>query len=751
MPNDRNLLESAPAIGRLALKNHLITRDDLLKALKGCGKSPVPERDLIEYLLAHELMAMQDLKRVMNLVKTLQMRKKEIRFGTIAMEKGLITKSVLQLALDEQKEDLVNKRKVRRIGDIFLDAGFLTQAQRDEILEIQNRVKKEGVEVSPETPEALSETPDESSGAPDDAAVSAGTPEETKKDSAWDLPTAVPRENAPEESNGPAENGKEPDADSQKPVMMEPVVLDGGLILQISSDFFAAFLTKTDQFDFSLVVEDIKAVLTEHDIVYGVAGDEMIQGFLNSKGFKTKAFRVARGDAPIQGKDARVEYFFNTDHLKAGGIDKEGNIDFKDRGEIPLVQEGTVLAEKTPSIKAKNGINIYGEEIFAEPEQDVQLKYSKGTKLSEDGLKILATVTGHPKFTLSEVVFVHEEYEVNGDVDYETGHVEYPGNIAVKGCIKSGFKVSGNNIQAQELEGGIVTADGDVTILGGVNEAVIYSKGTVKARFIHKSRILCMGDIGVEKEIVDSTLESYGALVAWSGKVISSQVNAKMGIFIRNAGSETSSPCVFRIGQDPFMEKELKKNQEARDRIKKEIDGLKEKQAGLEEENREVQQAITEYAHVQDRAQLSMRDLASQAAAIENDSSKVQECESLTQEMEKARAEAHEAEVRLDESFDISEKLEATIDQIKRKMEIEQAKLQSLVTERKNLIKLMKSNPANPVLEVVNALLPGSAIIGKHSEKRVTEMIRNASIREVPMTMDNGSESGMYEIKVMNR
>ena len=54
---------------------------------------------------------------------------------------------------------------------------------------------------------------------------------------------------------------------------------------------------------------------------------------------------------PIQGKNARVEFFFNTDYLKAGDLSIDGGIDFKDRGEIPHVEEGTVLLVGTDTQK----------------------------------------------------------------------------------------------------------------------------------------------------------------------------------------------------------------------------------------------------------------------------------------------------------------------------------------------------------------------------------------------------------------
>ena len=83
------------------------------------------------------------------------------------------------------------------------------------------------------------------------------------------------------------------------------------------------------------------------------------------------------------------------------------------------------------------------EIIEIPPAIDIELKIGQGAQLSDDGLKILAEVQGFPVYTMSRHIAVYQEYTTEGDVDYETGHINYDGNVNVNGRIKSGFKVEG--------------------------------------------------------------------------------------------------------------------------------------------------------------------------------------------------------------------------------------------------------------------------------------------------------------------
>lgn len=705
-----------PLIGILAVKNLLITKEELKKSLQACAGEKDLDEALKSYFLTNEMISSQNIERLVRAAKALELRQKEFKFGAIAIRKGYINKSVLKLVLEEQQQYMKKHRKMRLIGDLLVDANMLSEKQRDGILKLQKRMRS-GDESA--APASSTENTDETGS--EETAKETGLNEESKQ------------EQSPKE-----------DAEQDAEALLEPEIIDGGVKLQVSKDFMSAFLTKTDYFDSDVSVVRIQDSLFDKGIIKGVVADEMIEGFIKSSGFKTKSFRVAKGTAPIQGEDAKIEFFFNTDYLKAGGVNEEGIIDFKDRGEIPHVEEGTVLAEKIPMVESRVGLNIYGDEIETLPGADLPLKIGKGAKLSEDGLKVIAAVKGFPKYSLSGYIFVHQEYVTEGDVDYETGHIKYDGNVNVKGRIKSGFKVEANDVLAVELDGGIVVAEGDVVVAGGINEGSIYARGNVQARFIHNSTVVCMGDIVVEKEIVDSTVESSGSCITQNGKLISSKITAKMGVTARNIGTEMAGPNVVKVGFDAFTEKELEENKAKVDKVKQQIENILRKNKELSEENTALQKQITELAHVQDRAQLEIKELNEKMAASA-DAGQAQDAQKRIAELEEN---AKKAETELDECFDRSEQIEDIIEQHKRDIKTLEERREVFLDERANLIQWSKDNPGKPVVICDGAIMPETLIVGKHSEKRFTELTRHARVTEVLVSSDSGSDLNIYEMKV---
>ena len=61
------------------------------------------------------------------------------RFGTIAVDKGLISENQLIKALELQAKENVKEGKHRLLGQIFVDEELLTEAQVDEILETMSQ------------------------------------------------------------------------------------------------------------------------------------------------------------------------------------------------------------------------------------------------------------------------------------------------------------------------------------------------------------------------------------------------------------------------------------------------------------------------------------------------------------------------------------------------------------------------------------------------------------------------------------
>lgn len=702
MTNGR--VNKIPLIGVLAVKNQLITKEELETALADCAGSTLLEQDLKAYLLSKELVSAINMERLSRAAKTLVFRQKEYSFGAIAIKKGFINQSVLDLALTTQKEDLKEKRKLRLIGDLMVEAGLLTVKQRDYILKLQKRLRQ----LDP--PSGKKSLPDQK--------IQEKEPEKllTKKD----------------------ENGEL--------TLAEPEIIAHGIKLQVSKDHMAAFISKTETFNQEVPVFQITEALVEKGIVVGLVVDEMIEGFIKSSGFKTQSFRVATGIIPVQGQDAKLEFFFNTNYLKAGDMGEDGNIDFKERGEIPLVEEGTVLAEKTPMVEARQGLTIYGNELATVTGQDIPLRFGSGVKLSEDGLKLLADVRGYPKYDLSGVISVLQEYTTSGDVDYETGHVDYNGNVNINGCIKSGFKVRGNDIKALELDGGIIEAEGDVVVTGGINEGKIYARGNVSAKFIHNSEIVCMGNVKAATEIVDSQIESSGFCSIEKGKLISSKIAAKMGVSIRHIGTEMTARNLIKVGHDVFTEKELEKNRIQSAELREKILTFHKKKEMMGTKNIEIQKMITQLAHVQDRSQIEQREIQAKMTGLTDEGGLAE----LNLQFTQLQVNAQAAEKNLDQCFEKSEAIEEAMERIDKDIAFLNGKIEGLGLEKYNIVQWANENPGKAVVVAEGEIQPETIVSGRHSEMVVRQLLRRTKIMEVVLRESESENRNTYEMQIKN-
>ncbi len=66
-------------------------------------------------------------------------RGREIRFGTIAVEKGFVTPAQLGRAVSTQMNNALRGQNPRLIGEILVEMGFMDPLQVREVLEEQRK------------------------------------------------------------------------------------------------------------------------------------------------------------------------------------------------------------------------------------------------------------------------------------------------------------------------------------------------------------------------------------------------------------------------------------------------------------------------------------------------------------------------------------------------------------------------------------------------------------------------------------
>lgn len=518
--------------------------------------------------------------------------------------------------------------------------------------------------------------------------------------------------------------------------------------LTVSDDRLEAHLSARVKGDGSITIDNLTAFLKEKHISYGLVSDSEIENYISQGVILREPCLIARGLAPQTGKDARITFFFDRDPHKAGKITDRGVIDFREKGDIPQVKPGDLLAEKIPLVKEKEGVDVYGQPISVEKAKDLVMSSGTGTKKSMDGLKIYAQNAGRPEVLSDGRVCVFSEIRINGDVNLETGHVRFDGFVDVGGTIQEGFRVKAGKLASREIFRAEVDVDGDITVDGGIIGAQVSSRGTVKCKFIDASHIVTTGDVIVESEVIDSKVETNGALmVTPAGRILASQVMAKKGVAAAQIGSETSKPCTLTIGVDTHakrvittLQEEISKKEEEKKQAKKNLERVS--SASLQ-----MSETILKWTHIKDQTVLEQSSIKEKLEELKQENNPPR----LTQ----SRRQLQEIEHKLASAEDTLRKLR---DQQEQLMQTSSA-LQSLVQELDSAIQGHHSEirakleqgqlKEKPTVKVTKAIYEGTIVEGIHSTLVLKETLPETLIREekVRIVSPEGEETFEWQMK----
>ena len=503
-----------PLVGVVAVEKDIITKAQLDQVLETLAGELAPLEDV---LCTSGAISYDDKERLV--LKTLKRIDKEL--GKIAMAGKLVSREDLT-AVASHQADLFKQYRYISLMDLLVVRKVLDDTSLDRIYAGLNGISRQEVM----------------------ALIQKGQ----------DILSRL--EERREKGRPPSrENSGEPMKDGETIPPAEPEI-----VLSIAEDLQSAYiilsssladLTTKSSAD---IVKDVKQIVADKGICFGIIDDELIDTCIQASIFKDRRFRVASGVSPVPGKSGEIHYHFETDYLKAGVITEQGVMDFRDRGDVPFVRKDDLLSTLVPEVQGNSGCDIFGQVIDVPAVEALTLKSGAGTRLSEDNLSLYADTDGRPELLINGEVAVYPEITIKGDVNFETGHIDFKGNVNIQGTICEGFRVRGVNVVAQNITGGMVEATGNVDVSGGVVDGVIRADGHVQAMYISGTRVDAYGDLFVVKEIIDSDVRLSGMCKSERCKIISSSLSAKMGVLVNQIGTDVSAPCLIRSGMDDHLE-----------------------------------------------------------------------------------------------------------------------------------------------------------------------------------------------------
>ncbi|MBF0376192.1 MAG: DUF342 domain-containing protein [Desulfamplus sp.] len=496
----------------------------------------------------------------------------------------------------------------------------------------------------------------------------------------------------------------------------------------------------------TITPEKLKEMLAiKYNIVYGLVDDVAIELFLRQAALrkdrltsiKENGFVIARGKPVKLGRNALIKYYFENENTRFGKELASGKFDYRYRSEIPNINQGTLLAEKIPSIPAINGITVKGVEITAPTPIDVNLDCGQGAELTKDGLRVIAIANGKPDITLSGKISVLPEKIVKGNVDFRTGNVKFSGDIVVQGTILPGFSVAGCNLTVNDIDEADVDITNTVSVRNNINASLVKTGVLLTAQTIKKSKIIAHGDVIVQKEIIDSTIITSGKVIVPRGRIIASTIHAAKGIEAMNIGSEVSTPCDLFPGSDDHA-KEIFKVFSAK------IDTYKEQLVKLEAiEKQYDNQSLKQLNDLSELSRLQERLVIERRKTLED--KKVVTSAIVKKQMDEFLVDLDKRALKMDETinmlFDKNDLLQTKISEIKSKIRVVRTEIQGLLKE-KNSFKTWYDAQKEEVhkqgicVAVQGTIFSGTQITGTSCSLSVKDNIKNSKIQQVTNISD---------------
>jgi uncharacterized protein (DUF342 family) len=238
-------------------------------------------------------------------------------------------------------------------------------------------------------------------------------------------------------------------------------------------------------------------------------------------------------------------------------------IDLHDVTRFVRVKAGQVLCELRVAT-AEDGRDVFGDLLMCPPTavSDVSLPpVGTGVDCGPDGRTLVAKHDGCVEL-VDGTLLVRKLYEVDGNVDFKVGNIDFDGRVTIKGDVLPGFtvKASGEVAISGMVENGSIEAGSDVCIRGGVagrQANHVKSGGRVEARYLRAIEVESRGDVVVGAECVDCQIVSDGAVTVEKGTIIGGSVRAGGDVCASQLGSDMGVATSITASHGGPVEKAL--------------------------------------------------------------------------------------------------------------------------------------------------------------------------------------------------
>ncbi|MBU43131.1 MAG: hypothetical protein CMN76_07940 [Spirochaetaceae bacterium] len=315
--------------------------------------------------------------------------------------------------------------------------------------------------------------------------------------------------------------------------------------------------------------EDIYSLLASRGVVAGI-DEDMVASIadrtlpeLANRGFQKKAYRIATMKSPTAARDASVKWQIEP-NPRAVPVRKEGQreedpVDFRNLNVVQTCKAGDLLATVLPGEPGEAGFTVTGRTL--PPTDGSSIVLEAGMNVEARGNEYFSRIDGHARVSNYQSRFprvdVEEILELD-NVDYSTGHIDFPGTVVVRNAVLDGFQVRarGDIIIEKTVSNVFLKAEGDIILSGGSvtrNSGYIEAAGSIFARFAQSSSLLAGHGIYIQEVSMHSRLTAGQEIIVEEGRgeIIGGDVLAGQRLKARKLGTKMETGTRVTVGVDP--------------------------------------------------------------------------------------------------------------------------------------------------------------------------------------------------------
>ncbi len=354
----------------------------------------------------------------------------------------------------------------------------------------------------------------------------------------------------------PSRSGKKKPDQEQEPEA--PLVLDAMPYFFLSLDKLYAWVVVFPPVGpgQELSRELLLRTMLAQDISFGV-DEQLVDRLSHDEERYFHLFLIARGKPAFDGENGNIVDYFPRSIDRVLEVDEYGQVDYTNLNLIRNVKLGQEICRLIQPTEGNPGRTVLDQEIPAKSGRPVPLPKGRNTEISEDGLTLVASMAGHVEFT-GRSFQVKPVMDIQGDVDFSTGDINFIGDINIAGDVLSGFTVRamgsihvGGVVEA----GSSVEAGGDLVVVKGIlgdGTTIVRSQRSVFSKYIENATIYARENLQTDC-IINGSIYCDGEVRVRSGRgcIIGGRIWAAKMVNVQTVGSQSEVRTSVALGGLP--------------------------------------------------------------------------------------------------------------------------------------------------------------------------------------------------------